>query len=185
MKPVIKLRSGFYFDFTDPEGSEILIGDIAFSLAHLNRYTGHRGTYSVAQHSATVSQIVPAELCLEGLLHDAAEFVLNDLSSPLKSLLPDYRALEERIMAVIAKRFNLVYPFPPEIKHADKVLLATEVRDIGNHIEQRCNDIHDADDTWAVLSGVRPLARKIVPLPWYEAAYWFLDIAQREIKKRS
>lgn len=114
-----------------PVPDEIDIEDIAHALAHLCRWTGHtRGFYSVAQHSVLVSEIVPPSLVLEGLLHDAAEAYLGDVSRPLKALVPEYRALEARLEHAIAVRFGLRFPWPDAVKEADARVLITERRDL-------------------------------------------------------
>lgn len=104
----ISLYDGEYFDFLDPDRSVYSVGTIAHALSNLCRYTGHVNRfYSVAEHSVLVSLAVPKKFALEGLFHDAAEAFLGDVSSPLKKLLPEYRALEDAAMASIAKKFNL------------------------------------------------------------------------------
>jgi uncharacterized protein len=77
-----------------------------------------------------VSEIVPPEDTKHALMHDAAEFVLGDISSPLKTLLPDYCAIEARVQAAICARFGLAPEMPESVKAADRVLLATEARDL-------------------------------------------------------
>ena len=84
---VILLFSGRYVDLTQPEPADVDIIDIAWALGHTNRFTGHAGSYTVADHSVLVSHLVPIEHAPRALLHDAAETYLGDLSWPLKQVL--------------------------------------------------------------------------------------------------
>lgn len=105
--------------------------DINHALAHINRFTGHSViAYSVAQHSLMVSDLCPEEHRLWGLLHDASEAYLGDVSTPLKSLLPDYAEIEGRVQRMIAGRFGLPWPIPKEVKVADREALMVEKRDL-------------------------------------------------------
>lgn len=160
----IILRSGKYFDFLKPDPSTININDIGWALAYTCRFGGQSSEfYSVAQHSVLVSEIVSPELALVGLLHDAAEAYIGDVVKPLKMLLPDFAAVEERVERVIADVFKLPYPMPPEIKHADLRLLRTEQRDLtsGNR------------HNWSGLDKYAPLPDRIVPLSADDAALAF------------
>lgn len=185
MRPVVKIPSGRYFNLVDFSKNIVTIDDVAFSLANINRFTGHRGTYSVAQHSVLVSYAVPEQYALDGLLHELEEFVLNDISSPVKSLLPDYRALSNRIGEYLAGVFGTAWPHPPEIKIADNCVLAAEVRDLGRP-GMLGNEEHDRDDTWDMIRGLRPYPeyriRPWAPILAYEN---FVDRYNEIIKAKS
>lgn len=127
MEPWIETYTGKKFWFTNEDPNEVDIEDIAHALSHMCRYTGHCNRfYSVAEHSVRVSYLNLTHL--EGLLHDASEAYLADIASPVKQLLPEYKALEERIMRKIAKRFGLKEGFDkdPDVKWADWVALRAE-----------------------------------------------------------
>lgn len=120
-KSSISTVSGRFFDLLKPEEYEFDIEEIATALANICRYTGHVDKYySVAEHSVLVSRLVPDSLAMCGLLHDASEAFVGDVSSPLKKLLPEYRKIEDSIQEAIAKQFNIQYPFPVEVHEADK-----------------------------------------------------------------
>jgi len=122
------------FDFANPEEHEYTIVEIAHSLGHLCRFVGFCSQfYSVAEHSILVSRAVPQEglFPLWGLLHDAHEAYIGDLSSPLKVFLQSKKLceLEVRIQAAIYTGLDISRPDYSEkriIKKADKKSLVTE-----------------------------------------------------------
>lgn len=167
MSPTILLANGRYFDLLDPEGHEFDIDAIAHALAHLCRFTGHvRRFYSVAQHSVLVSHVVPQNLALAGLLHDASEAFLGDVAAPLKRLLPEYQKIEARVAGAIAGYFGVTMPEHAEVKRADLVLLATEKRDLMPR---------DSAGQWPIIRGVAMLPQTITPWTPEQARDAFLD----------
>jgi hypothetical protein len=90
----------------------------------------------VAEHSIHVASLVPPEFALEGLMHDAAEAYIGDVTRPLKALLPEYRAIEERIERAIAERFGLIWPWPEPVRLADTAMLALEKRVVMESIRE-------------------------------------------------
>lgn len=131
----IATYSGAWIEPLNPDPQRILIEDIAHSLAMQCRFTGHTSKfYSTAQHSVHVSEIVPSEFALWGLLHDASEAYVSDVARPIKHANAEfgevYRAVEEVLAKAVAIKFNLVWPEPPEVKVADKMMLRAEQRDL-------------------------------------------------------
>lgn len=126
---------------------DVQVADVAHALGNLCRFTGHtRVFYSVAEHSVRVSREVermglgPAAQLL-GLIHDASEAYLCDLPSPLKRSddMEAYREAERFAQQTceLALIPRPVFPGIPHraeagraVKRADRVLLATERRDL-------------------------------------------------------
>jgi 5'-deoxynucleotidase YfbR-like HD superfamily hydrolase len=140
-----RMLSGRRLDLLDPTPMDIEIEDIAHGLAFQARWNGQtRGDfpYSVAEHSLLVEQIftlsnpsLPVKWRLAALLHDAPEYVIGDMISPVKaSVGPGYEELDDRLMAAIHLRYGLPIAVPvaikKKIKQADKIsawLEATQI----------------------------------------------------------
>ncbi|MBQ1203747.1 MAG: HD family hydrolase [Loktanella sp.] len=131
-----RMLSGRRLDLLDPTPVDIEISDIAHGLAFVARWNGQtKGdfAYSVAEHSLLVTDIfirqnpaVAAKWQLAALLHDAPEYVIGDMISPVKAAVgPGYGALDERLTAAIHLRFGLPAQLPAQlkrqIKKADKL----------------------------------------------------------------
>lgn len=153
--------SGKLIDLAKFTALDVRLVDISHALSLLNRFTGHSTSpYSVAQHSVAVSRMLPDDMALWGLLHDGSEAYLGDVATPLKTLLPCYREIEERVQRAIARAFGLRWPMPQQVKDADRCALASEK-------EALFSVSHD----WG-LGDCQPVAIG-VPLPWYEAKQQF------------
>jgi hypothetical protein len=125
------MLSGRRLDLLDPTPMDIEIEDIAHGLAFVARWNGQtRGDwpYSVAEHSLLVEEIftrantdVAVKWRLAALLHDAPEYVIGDMISPVKSAVgPGYGAMDERLTAAVHLRFGLPAILPQPIKKAIK-----------------------------------------------------------------
>ena len=152
--PFLQTVSGRRVNPFDPDPSQLDIGDIARALANVCRFGGHsRVFYSVAQHSVIVSELVEqrggdAEDVFAALMHDASEAYLGDMPHPIKhrsALGAAFRAAEEHLELALRARFRIKADVP-EIKRADRALLATERR------------VFSAENWhWPELDGVEPL----------------------------
>ncbi|HRO12822.1 HD family hydrolase [Amaricoccus sp.] len=131
-----RMLSGRRLDLLDPSPLDVEIEDIAHGLAFVARWNGQtRGEhpYSVAEHSLLVEELfgrlVPAAEArwrLAALLHDAPEYVIGDMISPVKAAVgPGYAALDERLARAVHIRFGLPAELPKlvkaQIKRADRI----------------------------------------------------------------
>lgn len=112
------MLSGRRLDLLDPSPLDVEIEDVAHGLARVARWNGQTSgphIFSVAQHSLLVEAVarqmrigLPPQTCLAILLHDAAEYVVGDMISPLKAVLNDsYKPVEARILGAVMMRFGL------------------------------------------------------------------------------
>ena len=135
------MLSGRRLDLLDPAPGDIEIEDIAHGLARVARWNGQTHgphVFSVAQHSPAGRGGGPPPrrpACtdpegLELLLHDAPEYVVGDMISPLKVAIGDaYRGIELRLLAAVRRRFGLAAPTPALallVKRADRIAAHVE-----------------------------------------------------------
>ena len=107
MMAPFRTASGILLDLADPDPNAICLRDVAYHLAGLNRWTG-ASRITVAEHSIEVARRCPSDRAAWGLLHDATEAYLGDVSSSLKRLIgTPYRALEAAWDRSIATRFGV------------------------------------------------------------------------------
>lgn len=115
--------TGVAFYPLDPRPEEVNIIDIARALSNAARYNGMCRFYSVAEHSVLVSRLVPPELALEGLLHDAGEAYTGDVTRPMKNCMSEddgYFKIERLIWRrAIAPKFSLPETMHPDVMEAD------------------------------------------------------------------
>jgi 5'-nucleotidase len=128
--------TGLKFYHLNPQPEMIRIEDIAHSLSQLCRWTGHtKFFYSVAQHSVYASLVCKPEYAFACLMHDAAEAFLGDMNRPLKHFTaagPAYLQIEEKIEAVIFRKFGLPSVLLPAVKEVDVQMLYAEKAQLMN-----------------------------------------------------
>lgn len=156
-----RMLSGRRLDLLDPTPVDIEIEDIAHGLAFVARWNGQtKGdfAYSVAEHSLLVEDLfarlnpgISARWRLAALLHDAPEYVIGDMISPVKaSVGPGYEALDERLTAAIHIRFGLPAVTPSaikkQIKAADRISAWMEAVEIAGFTESEANKLFGIPD---------------------------------------
>ena len=156
-----RMLSGRRLDLLDPTPMDIEIADIAHGLAFVARWNGQtKGdfAYSVAEHSLLVTEIfarqqpgAPIKWQLAALLHDAPEYVIGDMISPVKAAVgPGYGALDDRLTAAIHLRFGLPAQIPirikQQIKRADRLSAWLEAVQIAGFSEAEANKFFGRHD---------------------------------------
>lgn len=109
----VETHSGFMFDLLHPDPGLVRLDDIGWSLSRQCRFNGNtRHFYSVADHSLYVGNLLPPEIRIYGLLHDAHEAYIGDIPSPVKDLIGKERILqiERGIDAAIFEALGLSTP---------------------------------------------------------------------------
>ena len=116
-------------------------GILGTRLSKLTRWNGQFRGNTVASHSILVHSMVSALTDgnplarLLALLHDASEAYLGDIASPLKVMIPDYLGLEQTVMSLVHKYYEI-----PDWESSDfpEVVAAMEVLKL---CDKRCSDV--------------------------------------------
>ena len=156
-----RMLSGRRLDLLDPTPMDIEIEDIARGLAFVARWNGQTVgdfAYSVAEHSLLVEALfariapnAPVMWRLAALLHDAPEYVIGDMISPVKSAVgPGYGALDDRLTAAIHLRFGLPAVIPVatkrQIKKADRISAWMEATQIAGFSKDEADKLFGKPD---------------------------------------
>ena len=172
-RPWAQTFSGRIFPLVNPCVEDVHWPDIIYGLAHCNRFAGQAGVYSVAQHSILVADQLSLEWRLYGLLHDAHEAVIGDITTPVSHALQWHgdracdglgrvglaiKQLKEGIDFAIYSAAGLAWPVPPAIARtvhiADQRAMMTERRDLMKRPHKSWGE---------ALESVSPLPERIIP----------------------
>lgn len=192
---ILTMSNGHGIDLLNPKASDIDFKVIAEHLAKANRYCGATLgiSYSVAEHSvrcadAAFQSTGDKDMAKYLLCHDMHEAYLGDDTTPKKRAIAEIAAASFGTLAVnvmsafnaVTDRFDIAIheaaglPWPPpenlvpQIKHFDRVLLATEWRDL-----MQCEPPYDF--------GVDPLPAVIKPAAHWESARNVLLLSIRDL----
>ncbi|MDJ0640763.1 MAG: HD family hydrolase [Paracoccaceae bacterium] len=168
-----RMLSGRRLDLLDPTPLDIEIDDIAHGLAFVARWNGQtKGdfAYSVAEHSLLVEALfrridpsAPVKWCLAALLHDAPEYVIGDMISPVKAAVgPGYAELDDRLATAVHLRFGLPSEIPKtikrKIKQADRVSAWLEATQIAGFDDAEANRFFGRPDP-SLIKGLSIILR--------------------------
>jgi len=153
-----RMLSGRRLDLLNPSPFDIEIDDIAHGLSFVARWNGQTVgdyPYSVAEHSVFVEELftllnpkIDRKWRLAALLHDAPEYVIGDMISPVKTAVgPGYKDMDERLTAAIHQKFGLPAILPDlikkQIKRADKLSAWLEAVQIAGFSETEANKLFE------------------------------------------
>ncbi|MDA9135459.1 HD family hydrolase [Ascidiaceihabitans sp.] len=168
-----RMLSGRRLDLLDPTPVDIEIKDIAHGLAFVARWNGQTHgdfAYSVAEHSLLVETLygrispnAPIKWRLAALLHDAPEYVIGDMISPVKAAVgPGYGELDDRLTAAIHIRFGLPAVIPvavkKQIKKADRISAWMEAVQIAGFSQEEATKLFGKPDS-DVIDGLSIVLR--------------------------
>ena len=151
-----RMLSGRRLDLLNPSPMDIEIEDIAHGLSFVARWNGQtfgKFPYSVAEHSVFVEKLffkinpqIDPKWRLAALLHDAPEYVIGDMISPVKSSVGQgYSDMDERLTAAIHQRFGLPSKIPnvikKQIKRADTASAWLEAIQLAGFNEKEANTL--------------------------------------------
>ena len=179
-----RMLSGRRLDLLDPSPLDVEIEDIAHGLSRVARWNGQTqgaNSFSVAEHSLLVERLMgmaapklATRWRLAALLHDAPEYVIGDLISPFKAMVGgDYKALENRLLAAVHRRFGLPVDVPQNaakaIKKADQAAAWFEATQLAGF------SVEDAKQHFSPPRLKNAETITLTPLPPNKAKQAFLD----------
>lgn len=178
--PYIRMKSGRKIFLKEASAKSIHIPDVAYHGSGVLRYTG-ASRMPITQHMVVGAKMAEIFYPDHGLLparfmiHDVAEHILGDVSSPLKSLLPEYRELENSWDLAVEEWANLTFLGDPLVKELDNLMWLTE-REI---VYLDCDEDISEDTARLTEAGLEPFQltlKDIVDFFWP----WEPDLAEEQ-----
>lgn len=135
----ITTYTGKHFDPVNPDMTQVDIQDIAHALSMICRGNGHVNTFfSVGQHcinaaKEAIERGYSQRVILACLLHDACECYMSDVPRPLKTSMPEYVYIENKLLELIYEKFlgsNLTPEETAMVKQIDNDLLYYDLKEL-------------------------------------------------------
>lgn len=173
----VPLGSGHIYDLLSPETSTLTIEDIAYGLAFrskfggqtVSRITKRRAYYSLAEHCVRGSHVVDPNYARDFLFHELDKVIWGEFDTAQIHVAGLLAKLLRRTRTAHAAKLNLHKDISEEVKRADRIMEATERRDLLVQAMVRGEPV-----LWPDLEDVKPLADPIEPWGPEEAAERFL-----------
>ena len=167
--------SGTPFELMQPRVIDVSFPEVAHALSNICRFAGHvKEFYSVAEHCCRVADILPPAVKVYGLLHDAHEAFIGDVTTPVKQCLGKeaMKQFEGNVEAPLMQAIYDAANIPPPdqsiidaVKYADIVLLMTERRDLMSPTQR----------SWGSYETIPPLVERIEPWNPVKARFEFIE----------
>lgn len=160
----LETLSGRRFNPFDPE-PDFELRDLVWGCARTPRYNGQFKEevehYCVGEHLVLMTRwllsqnpadfgLTPVELrqmARTAAGHDLQEGLVGDMVRPLKRNDPYYRAAEDKLSAVLARRYGFQFPLPPLVKWLDNRIL----------VDERAQVMNPSGNDWGSIDGLEPL----------------------------
>lgn len=124
--PGMRLINGSIYLFDEPHKAIYSIEDVALVLGRKQRFNDHSPkVYSIAEHCYHAANLYAANR-KGALMHDAPEFIVGDLITPIKQRVEGYKAIEHAVEDDMARRFGYTPVDPSTFKVIDNVLYQVE-----------------------------------------------------------
>lgn len=124
--PGLRMINKNIYYFETPEKAIYTIEDVACVLGRKQRFNDHAPkVYSIAEHCVHAANLYSANR-KGALMHDAPEFIMGDLITPIKQRVDGYKELEETVENDMARRFGYTPVDRTTFKVIDNVLYQVE-----------------------------------------------------------
>lgn len=164
---IIRMMTGRMVDVFNVLPGDIVPINFIHSLSCINRYTGSTPfPISVMRHTITMTEYIRGTygsntglaLMRAAFLHDWEEALFNDLATPVKKQMPEYRVHADRARDTIFGTLAVSTEDLPTVKVIDKRVYLDEVHSTWGFYPE-----HDLD-----REGLDPLSVKFTERTWRE-----------------